>query len=82
MSVFQSSGVLDDHANLSLFGSIFIYVVVLFGIGFIAAQEKPDPILSTLRVILVNPPLEEPENASFLAQYNSLRTGISIAALV
>ena len=60
-SVFPSSGVLairlDDRENLSFFGSILIHVVVIFGIGFIAVQEKPEPILPTLRVTLVNAPL-------------------------
>ena len=45
VSVFPSSGVpairLDDPAGLSLFGSILIHVVVIFGIGFIAVQENP-----------------------------------------
>ena len=45
VSVFSSSGVpairLDDAAGLSLFGSILIHVVVIFGIGFIAVQENP-----------------------------------------
>ena len=49
VSVFPSSGVLairlDDRAGLSLFGYILIHVVVIFGIGFIAVQEKPEPIL-------------------------------------
>ena len=66
MSVFPSSGVpairLDDPAGLSLFGSILIHVVVIFGIGFIAVQENPEPILPTLRVTLVNAPLEKPED--------------------
>ena len=61
VSVFPSSGVLatrlDDYAGLSLFGSKLIHVVVIFGIGFIAVQEKPEPILPTLRVTMVNAPL-------------------------
>ena len=61
VSVFPSSGVLairlNDRTGLSLFGSILIHVVVIFGIGFIAVQEKPEPILPTLRVTLVNAPL-------------------------
>ena len=79
MSVFPSSGVLairlDDLACLSLFGSILIHVVVIFGIGFIAVQEKPEPVLPTLRVTLVNAPLEKPEDASFLAQYSQSGNG-------
>ena len=79
MSVFPSSGVLairlDDRASLSLFGSILIHVVVIFGIGFIAVQENPEPVLPTLRVTLVNAPLEKPEDASFLAQHDQSGNG-------
>ena len=79
MSVFPSSGVLairlDDRAGLSVFRSILIHVVVIFGIGFIAVQEKPEPVLSTLRVTLLNAPLEKPEDASFLAQHNQCGNG-------
>ena len=79
VSVFPSSGVpairLDDCAGLSLFGSILIHVVVIFGIEFIAVQEKPEPVLPALRVTLVNAPLEKPEDASFLAQYNQSGNG-------
>ena len=82
VSVFPSSGVLairlDDRAGLSLFGSNWIHVVVIFGIGFIAGQEKPEPVLPTLRVTLVNAPLEKPEDASFI----SLGPSISIRAPV
>ena len=45
MSVLPSSNALsiqlNDRACLSLLGSIFNHVVVIFGIGFIAVQEKP-----------------------------------------
>lgn len=63
VSGFPSSGVLairlDDSAGLSLFGSILIHDVVVFGIEFIAVQEKPEPILPALRVALVNGPARE-----------------------
>ena len=52
VSVFQSSGVLatrlGDPAVLNLFGSILIHFVVIFGIGFIAVQGNPEPILPRL----------------------------------
>ena len=70
VSVFPSSGVLairlDDRAGLGCFGSILIYVVVIFGIEFIAVQEKPEPILPTLCVSLVNALLKKLEDASFV----------------
>ena len=56
VSEFPSCGALtitirlDDRAGLSLFGSILIHVVVIFGIGVIAVQEKLELILSVLRV--------------------------------
>ena len=47
VSVFPPSGALsirlDDPAGLSLFESIFV-----LGIGFIAVQENPEPILHSL----------------------------------
>ena len=71
VSVFPSSGVLsvrlDDRAGLSLFGSIFFHVVVIFGIEFIAVHEKPEPILPTLCVSLVNALLKKLEDASFIS---------------
>ena len=71
MSVFPSSSVLstrlDDRAGLSLFGSVFIHVVVIFVIGFLAVQEKPEPTLPTLRLTLVNAPLEKAEDSSFIS---------------
>ena len=52
VSVFPSSGVLairlDDRAGLSLFGFISTHGIVIFGIGFVTVQEKPEPILPTL----------------------------------
>ena len=79
VSVFLSSGVLairlGDRAVLSLFGPILIYFVVIFGIGFIAVQEKTGAILPTLRVALVNAPLKKPDNASFSAEYNQSGNG-------
>ena len=46
MSVLPSSNALsiqlNDRACLSLLGSIVNPVVVIFGIGFIAVQEKPE----------------------------------------
>ena len=48
---------------------------MIFGNGFIDVQEKPEPVLPTLRVTLVNAPLEKPEDASFLAQYNQSGNG-------
>ena len=81
-SVFPSSGVLairlDDRAGLSLFGSILIHVVVIFGIGFIAVQEKPELTLPRFCINLVNVPLEKPENASLIL----VGPGISIRAPV
>ena len=78
VSVFLSSSVLairlGDRAVLSLFGSILIHFVVIFGVGFIAVQEKPEPILPALRVILADALLEKPEDASF----TSLGPSISI----
>ena len=74
VSVFPSSGVLairlDDRVGLSLFGSILIHIVVILGIGFIAVQEKPEPVLPAVRVTLADALLEKPEDASFLAQHN------------
>jgi len=62
VSVFPSSGILfirlDKRAGPSLLGCSFIHVVVIFGIGFIDVHEKPEPILPTLRVTLVNAPLK------------------------
>ena len=82
VSVFTSSGVLsiqlDNRAGLSLSGCIFIHIIVIFGIGIFSAQENPEPILPTLRVTLVNAPVEKPEDASF----KSLGSGISIRAPV
>ena len=47
VSMFPSAGVLstrlDDRAGLSFFESIFV-----LGIGFIAVQENPEPILPSL----------------------------------
>ena len=67
---------LDGRTGLGLLGSIFVHVVVIFGIGFIAVQEKPGPILPALRVTLINTQLERPEEASFI----SLGPGILIIA--
>ena len=62
-SVFPFSGVLsiqlDGNAGLSLFPSIFIRVVVLFGIGFIAVQDKLESILPTVRASLIIAMLEK-----------------------
>ena len=78
VSVFLSSGVLairlGDREALSLFGSILIHFVVIFGVGFIAVQENPEPVLPALRVILADALLEKPEDASF----TSLGPSISI----
>ncbi len=82
LSVFLSSGVLsiqlDNRAGLGLFRSIFVHVIVKFGIAFLAVQENLEPILPTLRVTLVSALLEKPEVASF----KSLGSGISIRAPV
>ena len=55
VSVLPSSNALsiqlNDRACLSLLGSIFNHVVVIFGIGFIAVQEKPEDA----SLILVGP---------------------------
>ena len=56
MSVLPSSSnalsiQLNDRVRLSLLGSIFNHVVVIFGIGFIAVQEKPEDA----SLILVGP---------------------------
>ena len=52
MSVVSSSGTLsiqlDNRAGLSRFRSIFIYVIAIFGIGFVVVQEKPELILPNL----------------------------------
>ena len=64
--------------GLSLFRSIFVHVIVNFGIGFLAVQENPEQILPTLRVTSVNALLEKPEDAAF----KSLGSGISIRAPV
>ena len=78
VSVFQSSGVLatrlGDRAVLNLFGSVLIHFVVIFGVGFIAVQEKPESVLPALRVTLADARLEKPEDASF----TSLGPSISI----
>ena len=80
VSVFPSSGVLaillDDYAGLCIFGSILIHAVVIFGTGFIAIRKHPEPDLSIFRVTLGNTPLENPSDASFLAQYNQSGNGI------
>ena len=51
MLVFPSFGVLairlDDRASLSFSEFMLIHVVVIFNIGFVAVQDKPEPILST-----------------------------------
>ena len=82
LSVFFTSGALsiqlDNRAGLGLFRSIFVHVIVKFGIEFLAVQENFDLILPTLRVTLVNALLEKPEVASF----KSLGSGISIRAPV
>ena len=82
VSVFLSSGVLsiqlDNRVGLSLFRSIFVHVIVNFGIAFLAVQENLEPILPTLRATSVNALLEKPEDASF----TSLGSGISIRAPV
>ena len=83
VSVFLSSGVLsvrlDDRTGLSLLGSIFIHVVVIFGIVFIAVQKiaRADPAYLQC-ASLVNAPLKKPENASF----RSFGPGIWIRAPV
>ena len=65
--MFPSIGILsirlDDRTGLSLFGSNFIHVVVIVGIGFIAVQEKPEPVLPAVRVTLADALLEKPEDA-------------------
>ncbi len=82
MSVLPSSNVLSSQLNervcLSLLGSIFNHVVVIFGIGFIAVQEKPELTLLRFCINLVNVPLEKPEDASLIL----VGPGISIRAAV
>jgi hypothetical protein len=68
VSVLPSSNALsiqpNDRACLSLPGSIFDHVAVIFGIGFIPVQENPELTLPRLCINLVNVPLEKPEDAS------------------
>ena len=82
MSVLPSSNALsiqlNDRVRLSLLGSIFNHVVVIFGIGFIAVQEKSELTLSRFCINLVNVPLEKPEDASLIL----VGPGISIRAPV
>ena len=82
MSVLPSSNalsiLLNDHAYLSLLRSIINHLVAIFGIGFIAVQEKPELTLPRFWINLVNVPLEKPENASLIL----VGPGISIRAPV
>jgi hypothetical protein len=68
VSVLPSSNALsiqlNDRAGLSLLGSIFDHVVVIFGIGFIPVQENAELTLPRFCINLVNVPLKNPENTS------------------
>ena len=66
---------LSDRAGLSLFGSILIHLILIFGIRFIVVLEHPAPNLPTLRLTIVNALVEETIKATALAQHNQSGSG-------
>ena len=70
VSAFPDSNVLvirlDDPVGLSLFGSKFIHVSIIFLIGFISAKNKLEPVLTGLRAALIKSHIQKTEDASFI----------------